>query len=255
MHNIKNLRLSSIILIIVALFWTLSKNPMGPIFLALAVLIIPYNFFKSRNRAFYIIITAVILAVMILAEYFLVHIQNTVFYILLLTMNIGIFVSFYFYYLFPKDQITKRIKILSWTGSILFIISLSGLMGIIFNNFMITLILIVFTLIAVLLGRLIRRKISKDALKEDFDDVYYTKDPEEYWFRYEVGGIPRPLRWQGWVWYGIIFLSPFLVLIFDNDPNTGVFIIVASFLFGFIISILKSNYRESIAKYRENLKK
>lgn len=255
MDNYKNLRLSSIIMVILALFWTLGKNPMGPIFLALGLIFIIYNFFKSRNRAFYIIIMAVILALMILGEYFLVHIQYTIFYIFLLIMGIGIFVSFYFS-LFPKYQFTKRTKILSLTGSILVIISIFGLMGIILNNFMITLILIVFTLIAVLIGLLILRRISKDnALKDDFDNEYNTKDPKEYWFRYEIGGMPKPLRWQGWAWYGIIFLSPFVVLIFDNDRNTAVFIILALILVGIIISMLKSNYRESVVKYRENLKK
>ena len=50
MNNYKNLGFSSIIMAILALFWTLGKNPLGPIFLALSIIIITYNFFKSRNR-------------------------------------------------------------------------------------------------------------------------------------------------------------------------------------------------------------
>ena len=151
------------------------------------------------------IIMAVILALMILGEYLLIHVQNTMFYIFLLIMSIGIFMTFYFSS-FSNDQFSKKPKKLSWTGSILVIISFPVLMGIILNNFMITLIIIVFTLIVVLVSLIIRRRISKDnALKDDFNNAYNAKDPEEYWFRYEIGGIPKPVRWQGWAWFGIIF--------------------------------------------------
>ena len=175
MDNYKNLRQSSIIMFVLALLWTLGKNPLGPIFLALGMILIVYSFFKSRNRAFYMIIMAVILALMILGEYLLIHVQNTMFYIFLLIMSIGIFMTFYFSS-FSNDQISKKPKKLSWTGSILVIISFPVLMGIILNNFMITLIIIVFTLIVVLVSLIIRRRISKgNALKDDFNNAYNAK--------------------------------------------------------------------------------
>ena len=170
-------------------------------------------------------------------------------------MSLGTFMTFYFS-LKPQNLLSKREKILAWTGSILGVISLFSLMGIIFNNFRISLIIGVFTLIMVVISLLTRRKISKEkALKDEFDEEFTTEKVEEYWFRYEIGGMPKPVRWQGWACYVIIFLSPFVVLIFDNDLDTAFVIILAIISVFIVISMLKSNYKESIMKYREDLKK
>ena len=134
MKNYKTLGLSTIILFILALIWTLGHNPLGPIFLTLCVIFITYDILKNRiNRTFYNVIMAAILAVMIFGEYFWVHIHNIIFYVFILTFSIGLLVSFYFY-LTPRDQLTKRTIILSITGYILFLISLPGLIAIVFNN-------------------------------------------------------------------------------------------------------------------------
>ncbi|MCE7698763.1 MAG: hypothetical protein K8E24_007995, partial [Methanobacterium paludis] len=116
---------------------------------------------------------------------------------------------------------------------------------IIFNNFRVSLIIGVFTLIMIVFSLLIRRKISKEkALKDEFDEGFTTEKVEEYWFRYEIGGMPKPVRWQGWACYVIIFLSPFVVLIFDNDLDTAFVIILAIISAFIVISMLKSNYKE-----------
>jgi ascorbate-specific PTS system EIIC-type component UlaA len=135
---------------------------------------------------------------------------------------------------------------LLWTGPILLGIGLFGLMGIFFNNFMFSLIIGILVLILSVITRLIVKGESNDA---------YAIGPEEYWFIYEIGGMPKPVRWQGWACYGTIFLSLFVVLIFVRDPNTATVIMVASIFVVVIIAMLKSNYRERIAEYKEDLKK
>ena len=256
MKNYKGLKTSGILIALSGLLEVFNNNSYGPIMMAFGIFIVTFISFKDKKQDITAgIIIAATLAVMLTLEYFLVPIQNTTFYMLLLIMSLGIFISFYFS-LKPQNLLSKREKILAWTGSILGGISLFSLMGIIFNNFRISLIIGVFTLIMIVIGRLIRRKISKEkALKDEFDEEFTTEKVEEYWFRYEIGGIPKPVRWQGWACYVIIFLSPFVVLIFDNDLDTA-FVIILAIIFAFIaISMLKSNYKESIMKYKEDLKK
>lgn len=256
MKNYRSLKISGILMVLLGLSSTLSNRSYGPITMAFGMIIITFYIFKDKKQN----ITAsgimgATLAVMLTLEYFLVPIQNTTFYIFLLIMSLGALITFYFS-LKPQNLLSKREKILAWTGSILFAISLLGLMGISFNNFTLSLVIGVFILIMVLIGWLIRRKISKEeALKDEFDEEFIRKEPEEYWFKYEIGGSPKPLRWQGWACCVVMFLSPFVVLIFDRDLNTAFVIILAIISAFIIISMLKSNYRESIMKYREDQKK
>lgn len=120
---------------------------------------------KKYNRTFYSIILAAALAIMLILEYLLAPTQNTIFYVLLLMMSIGTFAAIYFS-LKPKHSLTKKEKIISQTGVILFAISLFSLIGIIYNNFTVTLIMEVFMLILVAFGLLIRkRRLRDNALK------------------------------------------------------------------------------------------
>lgn len=255
MKNYKSLKTSGIL---IALFGLLSlfNNKFGPIMMAFGIIIVTFIIFKNKKQNITAsIIIAATLAMMLTLEYFLIPIQNTTFYIFLLIMSLGTFMTFYFS-LKPQNLLSKREKTLAWTGSILFVISLFGLMGIISNNFIISLIIGVFTLIMIVISLLTRRKISKEeALKDEFHEEFTPEKVEEYWFRYKIGGMPKPVRWQGWACYVMMFLSPFVVLIFDGDLNTA-FVIILAIIFAFIIiSTLKSNYKESIMKYREDLKK
>lgn len=109
--------------------------------------------------------------------------------------------------------------------------------------------------ITVVISLLIHERLFKeDAFEEEFDESFITKEPEELRFKYEIGGMPKPVRWQGWALYGIIFLSPFIVLFFVRDANIGVVTIVAILTVGLIIALSKSNYIERLKEYRKNLK-
>lgn len=256
MKNYKGLKSSGILTALLGLLWTLTNKSYGPIMMAFGIIILTFYIFKDKKQNITAsMIMAATLAVMLTLEYFLVPIQNTTFYIFLLIMSLGTFMTFYFS-LKPQNLFSKREKILSWTGSLLFLVSLFGLMGLIFNNFIISLIIGAFTLTLVVISLLIRRRMSKDeVLKDEFDEEFIRKEPEEYWFRYEIGGRPKPLCWQGWACCVMMFLAPLVVLIFDRDLNTA-FIIILTIIFAFIIiSMLKSNYRENIMEYKEYQKK
>lgn len=251
-QNYKSLKYPAIFAVLLSLFYTLDHKPFGPIMLAWGIIVVTIVF-KGKIRditATLIMITA--LAVMVILEYFLVPLENTTFYTLLLIMSLGTILTFYFS-LKPQNLLSKRQKFLSWTGAILFGISLFSLMGIIWNNFQLSLIMGVLTFSMLLIGMLIRRRIPKD--KDEFNEAVTTINPDEYWFRYEFGGFPKPVRWQGWACYIIMFLSPFIVLIFDRNPDTALVIILVAVFTVIIIAMLKSNYREIIMKYREDLKK
>jgi hypothetical protein len=255
MKNYRGLKTSGILMVFLGLSSTLSNRSYGPITMAFGMIIITFYIFKDKNKNITASIVMAATLVMMLTLEYLLPIQNTRFYIFLLIMSLGALITFYFS-LKPQTSLSKREKTLAWTGSILFAISLLGLMDISFNNFTLSLVIGVFILIMVLIGWLIRRKISEEeALKDEFDEEFIRKEPEEYWFRYEIGGSPKPLRWQGWACCVVMFLSPLVVLIFDRDLNTA-FVIILAIIFAFIIiSMLKSNYRESIMKYREDQKK
>ncbi len=258
MKNYKFSRFSSIIILILAILWTLGRNPLGPIFLALNIPFITFDLFKNKlNKTVSSIIMAAILAAMILGEYFWVHLHTAIFYVPIATLSIGIWVLFYVS-LIPKDQLTQRVKNLFRISIILLMVSPLALLILIYNNFIVTLATCAVLLIITSIILLMRRGISRaDALKDEFNGVSTTRNPEKYWFRYKIGGIPRPASWQGWICYIISFLSPFIILISGRRiPIIILIIIFIAFpLIGMAIAMLKSNYRESIREYRENLRK
>jgi len=256
MNHYKNLKSFGILMGLLGLFWTLGNNALGPIIMVFGINILTFIIFKDKkqNITFNIIMVAT-LVLMLTLEYFMVPIQNTTFYISLSIMSLGYFLTFYFS-LKPQNLLTKREKILCWTGTILGVISFFGLVSIIYNNFLFSLVIGVFILIMLVIALFIRRKMFKDkALKDEFNEAFTTEKPEKYWFRYDVGVIPKPVRWQGWVCYGIMFLSLLVVLILDRDPDTAVIIILAIICAVVIITMVKSNYREIIMKFGEYLKK
>ncbi len=231
-------------------------NALSPIAIALGIIFVSLNLYKNKqqiNSTVYRMIIIGSLALMIIVEYFLVPLQNTIFYVFLIMIAMGTYLTFYFSVI-SKERLTSNNKILAWIGSILFIIGFSGVFGISSNNLTIALILGVLVLIFVLVSLLIRRRISKDiVLENEFTEVNSTqRDIKEEWFKFEVGSIPKPVRWQGWACYIIFFISPFLVLILDPNPTTGTVIIVALITIIIIVAMFKSNYRESA---RENLRK
>lgn len=162
-----NLKLAGFLLVVSGLFLTLLHEIIGLIFLALGVMNIIIDISKNKkyNGTFYSIILAAALAIMLILEYLLAPTQNSIFYVLLLMMSIGTLMTLYFE-LTPKHSLTKKEKIISQTGVILFAISFFSLIGIIYNNFTVTLIMVAFMLIMFVIIRLIRKRILKDnALK------------------------------------------------------------------------------------------
>jgi hypothetical protein len=244
---------SILIFILLALSF---HNALSPIVIALGIIFATLNIYKNKQQidsTVYSMIIVGSLALMIIVEYFLVPLQNTIFYVFIIMIAIGIFLTFYFSVI-SKERLTSKNKILAWTGSILFIIGLSGVFGISSNNLTIPLILGVLVLIFVLVSFVIRRRINKDnALENEFTEVNSTqRSIKEEWFKFKVGSLPKPVRWQGWACYIIFFISPFFVLILDPNPTTGTVIIVALIVILITIAMFKSNYRESA---RENLRK
>lgn len=252
----RGLKFPGIMSVLVGLFWTLDHNSYGPIAIALGIIFTTLAIFKKEehNSNIFSIIVVAALAIMLILEYFIVQVQNITFYTILLIMSISTFLIFHFS-LKPQNLLSQREKIISWTGSILFGISFFGVMGIIFNNFNLSIILGVSMSIMFVISLFIRKRLFKDdALENEFSEEYIIKDPEEYWFRYEVGKMPKPLSWQGWACYGIMFLSPFVILILSRDPTVTTVIAVAFIITIMIIAMLKSNYRECIREYKESLK-
>jgi len=246
-----NLKSSGIITAILGLFLTLGHSSYGPLMMTFGIIFTTFAIFKNKkyNRTIYSMIIIAALTLMLTLEYFIVPIQNTIFYILLLLMSIGIFLTFYFS-LKPQNHLTQREKILAWTGSALFGISLLGVMGFIFNNFVLSIIIGAFALIMIIVSLLIRRRTFKD---DEFNEVYTTKkDTKEYWFKYKIGrGMPKPVRWQGWACYAIIFMSPLVIIFFNEDLTIDTIIIFAILLTVITITMLKSNYREIVREYKK----
>ena len=233
-------------------------NALSPIVIALGIIFAPLNLYKNKqiNSTIYSMIIIGTLALMILVEYFLVPFQNIIFYMFLIMIAIGTFLTFYFSVISNKRLVSKA-KILAWTGTILLTIGFFGVFGIISNNWTFTIIMIVLVMIVALVSLITRRRINKDnAVKNEFTEVNNTqRDSKEEWFKYNIGSIPKPVRWQGWTCYIILFISLFLVLILNQNPTTSTVIIVALITIIITIAIFKSNYRESTREYRENLKK
>ncbi len=230
-----------------------NHDAFGPLMMTFGIIFATFAIFKNkqRNRIVYSMIIVAALALMLILESFIVPIQNTIFYLLLLIMSICTFLTFYFS-LKPQNLLTHKEKLLSWTGSALFGISLFGVMGFIFNNFTISIIVGAFAVIMIIVSLLIRRKAFKD---NEFNETS-TRDTKEYWFKYKIGrGMPKPIRWQGWACYGIIFLSPLVIIFSNEDLTIDTIIIFAIIITVMIVTMLKSNYREIIMEYKENLKK
>ena len=230
-------------------------NALSPIAISLSIIFASLSLYKNKqiSSIVYSMIIVGSLALMIIVEYFLVPLQNTIFYVFLIMITIGIFLSLYFSVI-SKERLISKNKILAWTGSILFLLGFFGIIGISLNNLTDALILGVLVLIFVLVGLVIRRSINKDnALENELTEVNSTqRDIKNEWFKYEVGSIPKPVRWQGWACYIIFFISPFLVLTLDPNQTTGTVIIVALITIIIIIAMFKSNYRENA---RKNLRK
>ena len=69
---------------------------------------------------------------------------------------------------------------------------------------------------------LIRRNIPHDdTLSDELNEGFTTENPEKYWLKYEVGGFPKPVRWQGWLCMVVLFSSPFVVIIFTRRRNSN----------------------------------
>lgn len=162
MNNLKNLKFIGLMNALFGLLWTLDNHSFGPIMMTFGIIIATFAIFKDKDQNnMAVSIIAATLALMLILEYFLMPLQNTLFYVLLLIMSIGTFLVFHFS-LKPQNLLTKREKIVSWTGTILFSISLFILMGIIYSNFALSLIIGTFTLIIIIISQLIRRRKLKD---------------------------------------------------------------------------------------------
>jgi hypothetical protein len=242
--------------IIGSIFGVFGSNAMGPIIMLVGITMLTFIMFRGKNQDITAgIILVVASALMLILEYFLIPPQNTAFYILLLTMSSGIILTFY-YSLKPQNPPSKQVKVLSWTGSFVFAVSLFILMGIIFNNLTLSLIMGVATIIMLVTSWLIRRSIPHDDKSSDeLDEGFTTENSEKYWLKYEVGGFPKPVRWQGWLCLVVLFSSPFVVIIFTRNVETAMVIVLAIITAAMVVIMLKSNYREIMREYRENLKK
>lgn len=257
LKNYKKLMYSGIISALMGLLLTGVDVYYGPIMLASGIILVSFFLLKNneRNKVVFSIITIATLLIMFILEYFVLQVQNTLFYLLLLMLSLG-FIFTFVPSLKPQNILSHGEKILAWTGTIFFSIGLFGLMGIVTNDFRASLILGVLLLIFIIFILLIRRKISKEEEQEnEFEEIYTTeRNNQSYWFSYDVGGIPKPVNLKGWACYGIILLSPLIIVIF-NDPTIATAFIVAIIFGVILISFIKSNYREIVKEYRENLKK
>jgi hypothetical protein len=140
----------------------------GPISVALGIIIFISSTFKSKtynNRMVYNLIVLVALVILLIGEYFLVPIQNTIFYVLLLMMTVALFIASYFF-LTPENVQNKREKIGMWAGLIIFLITFFALDGAINSDFTVSIIGGVIMSIAIAIGLLIRRKTLNNALNK-----------------------------------------------------------------------------------------
>ncbi|MGF7118251.1 Kef-type K+ transport system membrane component KefB [Methanobacterium oryzae] len=147
------------------------SNPsyLGPIYIGLGLIITISSLFKIKNyynKTLNSIIILLALAILLIGEYYLVPIQNTIVYVFLLIMSFSLFMTFYFE-LKPQNLITKKEKILSRTGICLFAISLFSIMGYIIHNFKFAFITGAFLLILLVIIRLIRRRRLKNNALEN----------------------------------------------------------------------------------------
>lgn len=96
---------------------------------------------------------------------------------------------------------------------------------------------------------------------EDFlklNDIMVEKDTKKDWFKYKrMGGIPKPISWQGWACYAIyvsIFFSSILfMLIYNINPFTFTIILTITTILLVTVATLKSNLREIANEYKKGI--
>lgn len=249
----KGLKFTGILIILMSIGFMLSHNPIGPTMVVLGIFSITFHIIsgKEQNTASTIIFASSF-ALMFVLEYFLVELQDITIYVLLMLWSMCFFVTFY-YSLKPQNSLTKGENYIIWAAIILSIACFLYIIGISYNiNLLLVTGLLVF--IIAVIGILSRRNFFKnDEFEDEFDESSITEETNEYWFKY--GKILKPVHWQGWVLYCIIFLSILLILIFVRDATISVVITVAIIIVGIIIAMIKSDYKEMIKEFRKNLYK
>ena len=247
----KGFKYTGILTILISIGFMLSHNPIGPMMVVIGIFLIIFNIIieKEHNTASTIILAASF-AVMFVLEYFLVELQDITIYLLLIVWSICFFMAFY-YSLKPQNQLTKRENYIIWAIIILSVACLAYIIGISYNiNLSLVTGFLVF--IIAIIGILIRKKFFIYNKFDEFDESPITKEPKEYWYKYKTWGM-KPVRWQGWALYGIIFLSLSITLIFVRDATISVAMGVAIIFVGIIITIIKSDYIEWAREIRKNL--
>lgn len=248
----KGFKFTGILAILMSIGFMLSHNPIGPMMVVLGIFLITFHIIigKERNTTSAIILAATF-AVMFVLEYFLVELRDITIYLLLIVWSTCLFTAFY-YSLKPQNHLTKRENHIIWTITILSVACLVYIVGISYNiNLSLVTGFLVF--IIAIIGILIRKNFFiYDKFDDEFDDSSITKEPKEYWYKYKTWGM-KPVRWQGWALYGIIFLSLFMALIFVRDATIFVAIGVTIIIFGIVVAMIKSDYIEWAKEFRKNL--
>jgi hypothetical protein len=160
MQTNKNYRNATILMIITALMLFINHPVLGLIFIPFVIVCIAFHDFKLKeehDKSFYIAIVTLSLVLMFVLEYFLVPIQNVMFYIFLIVLSIGFFLVAYLSFTFKS--LNQKEKIVGWTGVALIALSFPMLIGFIIN-FMFSLIIGVFALIIILVAFFIRKRRS-----------------------------------------------------------------------------------------------
>jgi len=156
-----NLKFLGVLLMLTGLLslLTFDQIVLSPIFIVMGITFIIIDVFRnnSYNKTFYNIIIVILLVLMVIGEYFIMPMANIWFYICILMVSIGIFSTSYLS-LTPQKMITKREKIFSWIGTIIFSIGFLGLFSFIYTDFTIAIIATIIVIITVIISLLIRKK-------------------------------------------------------------------------------------------------
>lgn len=131
----------------------------APIFIALGIILVISSIFeikKYHNRTIYTSIVGVILAMMLIGEYFLVPTGSTIFYVLIVIMTVTLFIPAYILFI-PEGRQNKTEKTLSLVGLTIFFLELFILYGVVYNDFKLSLYVGVFVLLTFLIVFLIRK--------------------------------------------------------------------------------------------------
>lgn len=150
----------TILMIVLGLMLSIRHHVLSPLLIPFVVTYFAFYNFKVRkehNGSFYNGIMVLSLILMFILEYFLVPVQNIIFYILLVILSLGWFLVFYFS--FSYTLLNQKGKFLTWTGVILFALSFSMLLGVADNDFfVVTLVMGVSVLIIFLVAFFIRKR-------------------------------------------------------------------------------------------------